>query len=153
MVQAMESFGFSKAARSLELESDVELYPPSALEALDLHKSIINGEWQRVDALLRSASWVDDRMCYAAYKQMYLEMIQGGKLEAALQCLERNLQPAAGALARGQRDEVQKLKMLLMKQTGLDTIVWGGRGASARAQLAVRDLLCSHFFFPFYLRQ
>jgi len=113
MVQAMESFGFPESARKLELESGVALHDGLALEALELHKSLLDGDWQSVDEILGTASWVDNQMRFMAYRQLYLELLHADRRQEAAQCFDANLQPAARALAGAQRKEVQNLKSLL----------------------------------------
>jgi hypothetical protein len=113
MVQAMESFGFPESARKLELESGVALHDGPALEALELHKSLLDGDWQSVDEILGTATWVDNQMRFMAYRQLYLELVHADRRQEAAQCLDANLQPAARALAGAQRKEVQNLQSLL----------------------------------------
>ncbi len=138
MVQAMESFGFPESARKLELESGVALYDGPALEALELQKSLLDGDWQTVDEILSTASWVDNRMRYMAYRQLYLELLHADRHQEAADCLDANLEPAARACGRPEaRREVPRLKSLLsIPSAGIpatDSL------ASTRKTLAVRN--------------
>jgi hypothetical protein len=137
MVQAMESFGFPESARKLELESGVALHDGPALEALELHKSLLDGDWQSVDEILGTATWVDNQMRFMAYRQLYLELVHADRRQEAAQCLDANLQPAARALAGAQRKEVQNLQSLLSSP---DTRMPAtGSLSHERKKLAVRN--------------
>ena len=153
MVQTMESFGFPESARKLELESGVVLHDGPALEALELHKSLLDGDWQIVDEILGTASWVDNQMRFMAYRQLYLELVHANRRQEAAQCLDANLQPAARALAGAQRKEVQNLKSLLSSP---DTRMPAtGSLSHEREKLAVRNssakatTRCLCFHLPF----
>jgi len=138
MVQAMESFGFPESARKLELESGVALHDGPALEALELQKSLLDGDWQTVDEILSTASWVDNRMRHMAYRQLYLELLHADKHQEAAECLDENLEPAARSCGRPEaRREISKLKSLLSFPSAgrptTDSLV------STRKMLAVRS--------------
>ena len=138
MVQAMESFGFPESARKLELESGVALHDGPALEALELQKSLLDGDWQTVDEILSTASWVDNRMRHMAYRQLYLELLHADKHQEAAECLDENLEPAARSCGRPEaRREISKLKSLLsFPSAGRPTT---DSLASTRKMLAVRS--------------
>lgn len=93
IVQAMDSLGYPKSARSLEEEARVEAMSP---EMRTLRDCVLNGRWDDLEAVLDSLSVfkseADARAArFVLYEQKFLELLEARRTAEALDCLRNHL--------------------------------------------------------------
>lgn len=93
IVQAMDSLGYPKSARSLEHEARVEAM---ASDMRTLRDCVLNGRWDSLESVLDSLTVfrteADARAArFVLYEQKFLELLEARRTADALDCLRNHL--------------------------------------------------------------
>lgn len=93
IVQAIDSLGYGKSARSLEEEAQVEAM---SLQMRKLRDCVLLGRWDQLEDVLNDVSvFKSDSDARAArfvlYEQKFLELLEAGHTADALECLRNDL--------------------------------------------------------------
>lgn len=94
LIQAVDSLGYPSAARALETESGTSALSPIMRR---LRECVLSGSWEEIDSVFAAAAgvFVCDADMQAArflvYEQQFLELLEGGNVSDALDCLRNNL--------------------------------------------------------------
>ncbi|CRH00478.1 WD-repeat protein, putative [Plasmodium relictum] len=91
LLQAIKNMGYKKSAKSLELESGIELEQPLVKE---MHKNVLLGKWKNAIFNLKKLNISKKLMKaikFLIYEQCFIEYLYNGKHFAALRCLRGKL--------------------------------------------------------------
>lgn len=92
--QALYSLGYDGVAESLERQSGVELQSTSVR---NFRSGALSGNWDEVLRLLNSVGIKDEegfrKAKFLVLEQKYLEILQAGDIQGALECLREELTP------------------------------------------------------------
>lgn len=94
LIQAVDSLGYTAAARALEAESGTSALSPTMRR---LRECILSGTWEEIEPVFSAAG--DAFLCeadmraarFVVYEQQFLELLEAGNVPDALHCLRNNL--------------------------------------------------------------
>lgn len=149
IIQSLQHLGYGRSASFLEKDSGILLQAP---EVTEFCKSIMQGNWQRVEALLPSLKIKREAdigaVKFLIYSQKFLELLEGRQVAAALACLRTELTPLHQAPAT-----LHRLAALVMCSDPVELrakAMWPGAVPSSRRALlqAVRAFVSADVMLP-----
>lgn len=149
LIQALNDLGYEKSANALMRESDITLQSEAISEFCT---GILEGKWDLVESLLHELSFDDDadilNAKFLIYEQKYLELLEKGAVQQALECLRTNLTPLKLDFKR-----VHWLTGLMMCTDGEElkkTASWDGTSGNSRSALLneLRKYISAHTLVP-----
>lgn len=133
IIQTLHELGYSKAAKELESESHCSTEAP---QVNAFKKAILGGDWANAEAALESIELQapDDlvNMLFDIRRQQYLELLEDGNVDEALDLL-RNKLPLLAARAPDRHNLAQ---LLMCKPNELNELAqWTGKSGWSRYDL------------------
>jgi len=145
--QALHEIGYSKAAEMLEKESGICALSPIVVQ---FRSAVLNADWNLADKLLPELnafeSDVQQQKARAVLcEQKYLELLESGDSESALNVLQNDLAPLHSTKVVQEacdgsrnRPELHRLTLLLMCRSAeelKERAVWRGSGIESRSEV------------------
>lgn len=132
IVQAVDTLGYPKSARTLEHEAGFEAMAP---EMRTLRDCILNGRWDDLEAALDSLTVFksdDDARAarFVLYEQKFLELLEAGRTAEALNCLRNHLTRLCPD--RKLLDKLPLLCLCATPQEVREHADWPGAGPASR---------------------